>query len=135
MKCVEEHQLEEQYPLEAIRKQVVGLEKAKYEKKQTQATTEVVPPKPQPKRPRANVVANGHPIPTPAPAMSFYPRVNERYPPYIYERPPYVYPAAFENHGPPLVGTAPYNHLPPPPPPGHGNYFGNVYHYQGQYLH
>lgn len=140
IKCVEEHRLEKQYPLDAIRKDVLALEKAKSEKKQQQqqqATTEV--PKPQPKRPRANVIGNGHPIPTAAaPMKTFYPMVNERYPPYIYERPPYMYPGAMESHGPPPhVGAAPFN-MPMLPPSGHGNFFGNVYHYQAaphQYLH
>lgn len=124
LKCIEEHKLAEQYPVDPIRKQILELEKAKAEKKKVNEAT-----KPQIKRPCPNTAASGHPTPCSALERPFYPRVNERYPPYIYER-PYMYP---ESHGPPLVGNppAPYNL-----PPGHGNFFGNVYHYQTPpYLH
>lgn len=123
LKCIEEHKLEGLFPADLIRKQILELEKAKAEKKKVNEVT-----KPQPRRPHANTASNGHPMPCSAPEKTFYPRVNERYPPYVYKR-PYIYP---ESHGPPLVGPpAPYSL-----PPGHGSFFGNVYHYQTpSYLH
>ncbi|EFH40152.1 hypothetical protein ARALYDRAFT_331248 [Arabidopsis lyrata subsp. lyrata] len=47
IKCIEEHNLEEQYPAEPLHKRILQLEKAKADKKRA---TE--PTKPQPKRPR-----------------------------------------------------------------------------------
>lgn len=124
LKCIEEHKLEDQYPAGLIRKQVLELEKAKAEKKKVNEVT-----KPQPKRPCANTAANGHPAWSSASEKPFYPRVNERYPPHVYER-PYVYHP--ENHGPLLVGP-PATHN---PPPGHCKAFGNIFHYQAPpYLH
>ncbi|KAJ0956845.1 hypothetical protein HanPSC8_Chr01g0020271 [Helianthus annuus] len=54
-KCIEEHKLENEYPLDPLQKRILQLEKAKAEKKQA---TEVV--KPQSKRPRANGVVAGY---------------------------------------------------------------------------
>ncbi|KAK4749056.1 hypothetical protein SAY87_026505 [Trapa incisa] len=116
LKCIEEHKLEVLYPVDPIRKHILELEKIKAEKKKLSETT-----KPQPKR-LLNTAATGYPMPSSASEKQFYPRVNERLPSYMYDR-PYIY---HESHGPPLVG-------PPVPyslPPGHGNFFGNVYHYQ-----
>ncbi|CAN4113760.1 unnamed protein product [Withania somnifera] len=114
IKFIEDHKLEEQYPLE----------KEKADKKRA---TEVA--KPQPKRPRANCAANGARVTHIASDKNFYPsRMTDRYPQYIYDR-PYAYPGPTETHIPSFVGT-PYNL-----PPGHGNFFGNGYHYQATYLH
>ncbi|KAK3011530.1 hypothetical protein RJ639_011570 [Escallonia herrerae] len=120
MKCVEDHKLEEQYPLDPLQKRVLQLEKAKADKKRA---TEVA--KPQPKRPRAN-------------GVGFVPRVTSvaadknlyaRYPPYMYDR-QYAYAGPTDNHMPSLLGAATYNLA-----PAHGNYFGNGYQYQAPYLH
>ncbi|XP_038703958.1 FRIGIDA-like protein 3 [Tripterygium wilfordii] len=122
MKCIEEHKLEGQYPVDPLQKRVVQLEKAKADKKRV---TEAV--KPQPKRPRANGVGCG-PRVTNVPAdMTFYPRVADRYPQYVYDR-PYMYTATADNHIPSLMGSATYGFS-----PNHGNYFGNGYQYQAPY--
>ncbi|KAK4776919.1 hypothetical protein SAY86_005607 [Trapa natans] len=123
LKCIEEHKLEGMYPVDPIRKQIIELERVKAEKKKVSEVT-----KPQPKRPSANTAATGYLMPCTAPEKHFYPRVVEKCPPYIYER-PYIY---HESHGPPHVGPpAPYSL-----PPGRRNFFGNVYHYQtSTYLH
>ncbi|CAL1393074.1 unnamed protein product [Linum trigynum] len=128
IKCIEEHKLKEQYPLEPLQKRLLQLEKAKAEKKRG---TEV--PKPQSKRPRANGVGcGGAPHVTTAsnvvPDRQFYPpRVPDRYPQYTY-----VYQAPADNHpmAPQLIPSAPYSFS-----PSHGNYFGNGYQYQTTYLH
>ncbi|MED6176185.1 hypothetical protein PIB30_085679 [Stylosanthes scabra] len=124
IKCIEEHKLEEQYPLDPLMKRVVQLEKAKADKKrETEAT------KPQPKRPRANGVGYGPRVSNFPSDKASYPRAVDRYPQYVFDR-PYVYPVPTDNHCPPLVGSATYNFT-----PSHGNYFGNGYHYQPTYLH
>lgn len=138
IKCIEEHKLEEEYPVEPLQKRVVLLEKVKADKKRA---TEAA--KPQPKRPRANGVGYGPPPPLPLPLRgatnvaadkTFYARVTDRYPQYIYDRAPtaYVYPGPTDNHGPSLLGSATYSLS-----PSHGNYFGNGYQYQAPapYLH
>ncbi|CAH8363079.1 unnamed protein product [Eruca vesicaria subsp. sativa] len=122
IKCIEEHNLEEQYPIEPLQKRILHLEKAKAEKKRA---TE--PTKPQTKRPRAaqprvpdnnnnnnnNKTGYGRVIP-------------ERYPQYVYDNRPFL-------TGPIMAAQA------PPPPPqtytfspaaGHGNFYGNCYQYQ-----
>ncbi|XP_038713308.1 FRIGIDA-like protein 3 isoform X2 [Tripterygium wilfordii] len=124
MKCIEEHKLEEQYPVDPLQKRVVQLEKAKADNKRV---TEVV--KPQPKRPRANGVGCGPRVTNVAAEMTFYPRVADRYPQYVYDR-PYMYTAPADNHVPSLMGSATYGFS-----PNHGNYFGNGYQYQAPYLH
>ncbi|CAN1345254.1 FRIGIDA-like protein 3 [Linum perenne] len=130
IKCIEEHKIEGQYPVEPLHKQLLQLEKAKAEKKRA---TEVA--KPQSKRPRANGVGYGPRITTnnsvpAAEKTAFYPRVAERYPQYVYER-PYVYQSPTDNHvAPQLIPAATYNFA-----PNHGNYFGNGYQYPTQYLH
>ncbi|XP_061359198.1 FRIGIDA-like protein 3 isoform X2 [Gastrolobium bilobum] len=125
IKCIEEHKLDLQYPLDPLQKRVVQLEKAKADKKrETEAT------KPQPKRPRANGVGYGPRVTNiPSDKTSSYARVADRYPQYVYDR-PYMYPGPTENHCPPLLSTATYNFS-----PSHGNYFGNGYQYQATYLH
>lgn len=124
IKCIEDHKLEEEYPLDPLQKRVVQLEKAKADKKRA---TEAA--KPQPKRPRANGVGYGPRATNVAADKTFYARVTDRYPQYIYDR-PYVYPVSTDNHGPSLLGSATYNLS-----PSHGNYFGNGYQYQAPYLH
>ncbi|XP_024975658.1 FRIGIDA-like protein 3 [Cynara cardunculus var. scolymus] len=128
-KCIEEHKLEDRYPLDPLQKRILHLEKSKADKKRA---TEVV--KPQSKRPRANGIAGYGPprnTTTVAADKSFY---AARYPPptqYMYEnRPPYAYPPPPENHVHSFIGTATYNIV-----PNHGNYFGNGYQYQAPYLH
>jgi hypothetical protein len=126
IKCIEEHNLEHQYPVDSLQKRVIVLEKAKADKKRG---TEVI--KPQPKRPRAS-----NP-PTHGPRVAanfvtektFYPRVaDNRYPQqYVYDNRPYVYTGPADNH---VMGSPAYNFS-----PSHGNYFGNGYQYQASYLH
>ncbi|KAI9178397.1 hypothetical protein LWI28_025965 [Acer negundo] len=132
IKCIEEHSLEEQYPVDSLQKRVLQLEKAKADKKRA---TEAA--KPQPKRPRANGVGYMPRVTNVAAAAAdktFYPtRVTDRYPQYVYDNRPYVYTTGpADNHGPPsLLGAATYSFA----PPSHGNYFGNGYQYQAPYLH
>ncbi|KAK7350544.1 hypothetical protein VNO77_09280 [Canavalia gladiata] len=122
-KCIEEHKLDEQYPLDPLQKRVIQLEKAKADKKRVTEAT-----KPQPKRPRANGVGYG-PRVTNFPSDKTYARVADRYPQFVYDR-TYMYAAPTDNHCPPLLGSATYNIS-----PNAGNYFGNGYQYQAAYLH
>ncbi|XP_004510190.1 FRIGIDA-like protein 3 [Cicer arietinum] len=124
-KCIEEHKLDEQYPMDPLQKRVIQLEKAKADKKrETEAT------KPQPKRPRANGVGYGPRVTNIPSDKTSYARVADRYlPQYVYDR-PYLYPGPTENHCAPFLGSATYNVSPNP-----GNYFGNGYQYQATYLH
>nr|XP_016457743.1 PREDICTED: FRIGIDA-like protein 3 [Nicotiana tabacum] len=124
IKCIEDHKLQEQYPVDPLQKRILQLEKAKADKKRA---TEVV--KPQTKRPRANGVGNGSRVTNVATDKNFYARTTDRYPQYVYDR-PYAYPVATDTHVPSFLGTTAYNvsH-------GHGNFFGNGYHYQAAYLH
>ena len=124
VRCIEEHKLEEQYPVDPLQKRVLQLEKAKADKKRA---TEAA--KPQPKRPRANSVGYGPRVTNVATDKTFYPRVADRYPQYVYDR-PYVYSGPADNHCPPIMGSATYTLS-----PSHGNYFGNGYQYQAPYLH
>ncbi|CAN6459958.1 unnamed protein product [Victoria cruziana] len=55
MKCVEEHKLEAEYPLDPLQKRVAQLDKAKADKKRMGEAA-----KPQPKRSRANTGGHGH---------------------------------------------------------------------------
>ncbi|XP_018483439.1 FRIGIDA-like protein 3 isoform X2 [Raphanus sativus] len=121
-KCVEEHNLEEQYPVEPLQKRILQLEKAKAEKKRA---TE--PTKPQTKRPRGaqpRVTDNNNNNNN----KTGYGRViPERYPQYVYDNRPFL-------NGPIIAAQ------PPPPPPqtytfspaaaAHGNFYGNCYQYQ-----
>ncbi|XP_075649820.1 FRIGIDA-like protein 3 [Castanea sativa] len=124
LRCIEEHKLEEQYSVDPLQKRVLQLEKAKADKKRA---TEAA--KPQPKRPCANSVGYGPRVTNVATDKTFYPRVADRYPQYVYDR-PYVYPGPADNHCPPLMGSATYTLS-----PSHGNYFGKGYQYQAPYLH
>ncbi|XP_043696594.1 FRIGIDA-like protein 3 [Telopea speciosissima] len=123
LKCIEEHKLEEQYPVDPLQKRVIQLEKAKADKKRVAEAA-----KPQSKRPRANGGGYGPRI-TNVPDKSLYTRAPDRFPLYMYDR-PYIYPGPTDNHGTSLLGSAAYNLS-----PGHGNYFGNGYQYQAPYLH
>ncbi|XP_077226974.1 FRIGIDA-like protein 3 [Tasmannia lanceolata] len=117
IKCIEEHKLEEQYPIDPLQKRILQLEEAKADKKRAAEAA-----KPQSKRPRANGGSYAPRVTNNIPEKSFY-RGPERYP-YVYER-PYVY--ATDNHGSSLLGT--YNIS-----PGHGSYYGNGYQYPTPYL-
>ncbi|KAF8107274.1 hypothetical protein N665_0124s0067 [Sinapis alba] len=121
IKCIEEHNLEEQYPVEPLHKRILELEKVKAEKKKA---TE--PTKPQTKRPRGaqpRVTDNNNNN-----NKTGYGRViPERYPQYVYDNRPFL-------TGPIMAAQA------PPPPPqtytfspaaaAHGNFYGNCYQYQ-----
>ncbi|MCL7040716.1 hypothetical protein MKW94_013156 [Papaver nudicaule] len=125
VKCIEEHKLEGQYPVDPLQKRILQLEKEKADKKRVAEAA-----KPQPKRPRAN---GGGFVPRNSNIndKSFYATVPDRYPAYNYESMHYVYPAHTNSHPPsPLMGAAAYNI-----PPNHGSYFGNGYAYQAPYLH
>uniref|UniRef100_A0A7C8ZNU9 FRIGIDA-like protein n=1 Tax=Opuntia streptacantha TaxID=393608 RepID=A0A7C8ZNU9_OPUST len=132
IKCVEEHKLEEQFPLDPLVKRVLQLEKAKADKKRA---TEVT--KPQSKRPRATNTGYGPRITNIAPNSTLSPhaaRPAERYPPpqYVFDNRTYIYPTGpADNHCPPVLHAPAYGF--PPPPPAHGNFYANGYQYQ--YLH
>ncbi|KAI3880949.1 hypothetical protein MKW92_017458 [Papaver armeniacum] len=111
VKCIEEHKLEGQYPVDPLQKRIAQLEKAKADKKRVAEAA-----KPQPKRPRAN--GGGFaPRVSNINEKSFYATVPDRYPPYNYENMHYVYPGHTNNHPALLMGTAAYNI-----PPNHGSY-------------
>ncbi|KAK4768189.1 hypothetical protein SAY87_003330 [Trapa incisa] len=136
IKCVEEHKLEDQYPIDPLQKRVVQLEKAKADKK---VVTEVS--KPQSKRPRANVLNAGHAprvIPNIIADTKTFQFHHNRYPQYTYDR-PYFYPGPADNHCPSILGPASaYNmthaHMTAARPHSHMNFFGNSYPYQTAYL-
>ncbi|KAG0499824.1 hypothetical protein HPP92_004515 [Vanilla planifolia] len=71
IKCIEEHKLEEHYPVETLQKRVVQLEKVKADKRRAADAA-----KPQSKRPRANGNTYVRPIQS-FPEKSFY-RTPER---------------------------------------------------------
>ncbi|RWW68057.1 hypothetical protein BHE74_00024437 [Ensete ventricosum] len=124
IKCIEEHKLEEQYPVDPLQKRILQLEKAKADKRRAAEAA-----KPQSKRPRATGGAYTPRI-TSMPDKSFYRAPPERFV-YPYDR-QYVY--AAEAHHPTLMGPAPYTISPP-----HTAYYGNGYQVQYQtaaaYLH
>ncbi|KAI4374432.1 hypothetical protein MLD38_012427 [Melastoma candidum] len=127
IKCIEEHKLEEQFPLDPLHKQLLHLEKAKADKK-----VPVEVPKPQPKRCRAisgvTAAAKPHHLVNVANNRAIYATAPEGYTPYIYER-HYMYPGPIDNRGP-----ATYN-LPPPQHPPQSNFLGSAYHYPATYFH
>lgn len=140
IKCVEEHKLEEQFPLDSLLRRVPQLEKTKADKKQA---SEV--PKPQSKRARATNTAYGPRMPNMGPTNSSpyaaVPRPSDRYPPpqYVFDNRSYGYPTGHTDNNhcappPPVLGAPAYGFLSPPPPPhphpGHGNYYTNAYQYQ-----
>ncbi|URE33605.1 Frigida-like protein [Musa troglodytarum] len=123
IKCIEEHKLEDQYPVDPLQNRILQLEKAKADKRRAAEAA-----KPQSKRPRASGSLYA-PRVTSMPDKSFYHAPPERYL-YPYDR-QYVY--AAEAHHPPLVNSAPY----PAISPTHASYYGNGYQvqYQTAYLH
>jgi hypothetical protein len=123
IKCIEEHKLEQQYPVDPLQKRVLQLEKAKADKRMA-----VEAAKPQSKRPRAN----GSAFATRATGFadkSFYSATPERHPFNPCER-QFVYGA--EVHLPPMMTSASYTMQ-----PAHGPYYGNGYpvQYQVSYIH
>ncbi|PIN17479.1 hypothetical protein CDL12_09857 [Handroanthus impetiginosus] len=124
IKCIEDHKLEEQFPVNELQKQVLEIEKAKADKKRA---TEVA--KPQCKRPRANGLGHAPRIGNAAIDKNVHGRMPDRYPHYIYER-PYAYPGPTDHHVPSFMGAPTYTFS-----PSHGNFFGNAYQYQAAYLH
>ncbi|XP_049343021.1 FRIGIDA-like protein 3 [Solanum verrucosum] len=123
LKCIEDHKLEEQYLVDPLQKRVHQLEKVKADKKKA---TEVA--KPQSKRPRPNGVGNGPRVNNVVTEKNFYPRMTDRYPQPVYDR-PYAYPGPTSTHVPSFMGAPAYNFS-----PGH-DFFGNGYHYKAPYLH
>ncbi|KAG6488949.1 FRIGIDA-like protein 3 [Zingiber officinale] len=132
IKCIEEHKLEEQYPIDALQKLIIQLEKAKADKRRAAEAA-----KPQSKRPRAGGSIY-NPRVTSMPNKSFYRAPSDRFVqpydsperfPYPYDR-QYIY--ATENHYPTVLGSAPYTIS-----PTHTPYYGNAYQvqYQTAYLH
>lgn len=119
IKCIEEHKLEEQYPVDPLQKRVLQLEKAKADKRRAAEAA-----KPQSKRPRANGSAFA-----PRADNLFYPATPERHLSYPYER-QLVYGA--EAHHPPLMSSAPFMIQ-----PAHTPHYGNGYpvQYQVPYIH
>ncbi|KAI4365774.1 hypothetical protein MLD38_021732 [Melastoma candidum] len=127
IKCIEEHKLEEQFPLDPLHKQLLHLEKAKADKK-----VPVEVPKPQPKRYRAissAAATNPHHLVNVNNNRAFYATVPEGYTPYVYER-HYIYHGPIDNRGP-----ATYNLPHPPQHPPQSNFFGSAYHYPASYFH
>ncbi|XP_006660447.1 FRIGIDA-like protein 3 [Oryza brachyantha] len=125
IKCIEEHKLEEQFPIDPLQKRVIQLEKAKADKRRA-----VEAAKPQSKRPRANgSVYAPAPHITSFPDKSFYQAAPQRHS-YPYER-QYVY-GAEAHHHPTMISSAPYGIS-----AGHATYYGNGYQvqYQVPYIH
>ncbi|KAJ0245482.1 FRIGIDA-like protein 3 [Hirschfeldia incana] len=123
IKCVEEHNLEEQYPVEPLHKRILQLEKAKAEKKRATEPTKPQPKRPRGPQPRATDNNNNNN----SNSKTGYGRViPERYPQYVYDNRPFL-------SGPIMAAQ-------PPPPPqtysfspaaaAHGNFYGNCYQYQ-----
>ncbi|KAK6141791.1 hypothetical protein DH2020_024466 [Rehmannia glutinosa] len=123
IKCIEDHKLEDRFPVDPLQKQVLEIEKAKTDKKRA---TEVA--KPQSKRPRANGIGHAPRVANVTTDKNFHGRMTDRYPQYIYER-PYAYPGPTDHHVPSFMSAPTYNFS-----PSHGNFFGNAYQYQTAYL-
>lgn len=121
IKCIEDHKLEEHFPVGPLQNQVLDIEKTKADKKRA---TEVA--KPQSKRPRAGHAPR---VANVAIDKNFHGRMSDRYPQYVYER-PYAYTGPTDHHVPSFTGAASYNLS-----PNQGNFFVNAYHYQTAYLH
>ncbi|KAJ6817783.1 FRIGIDA-like protein 3 [Iris pallida] len=120
IKCIEDHKLEEQYPVDPLQKRILQLEKAKADKRRAAEAA-----KPQSKRPRANGSTYNARVTSFPPDKSFY-RAPERYA-FPYDR-QYIYPA--ESHPPPMMATSTY--ISPP----HATYYSNGYQvqYQAPYI-
>ncbi|CAN4098625.1 unnamed protein product [Withania somnifera] len=123
LKCIEDHKLEEQYPVDPLQKKVLQLEKAKADKKKA---TEIA--KPQSKRPRPNGVGSSPRLNNIVTDKNFYPRMTDRYLQPMYDG-PYAYPVPTSTRIPSFMGAPAYNFSPGP------DFFGNGYHYQAPYLH
>ncbi|KAJ1288310.1 hypothetical protein BS78_02G079400 [Paspalum vaginatum] len=123
IKCIEEHKLEEQYPVDPLQKRVLQLEKAKADKRRA-----VEAAKPQSKRPRANG-STFAPRAIGSADKSFYPATPERHPSGPYER-QFMYSA--EAHLPPMMSSPSYTIQ-----PAHASYYGSGYpvQYQVPYIH
>lgn len=128
IKCVEDHKLEEQYPVDPLQKRILQLEKAKADKRRAAEAA-----KPLSKRPRANGSTYNSRVTSFPPPTNFSPEKSfyctpERYP-YPYDR-QYMYPV--ETHPPPMMAPATYTISPP-----HTTYYGNGYQvqYQSPYMH
>ncbi|XP_076926067.1 FRIGIDA-like protein 3 [Bidens hawaiensis] len=130
IKSIEDHKLEDAYPLGPLQKRILQLEKAKADEKRA---TEVA--KPQPKRPRANGIITPRNNSNFAADKNFYGTrmTDNRYGPptqYVYDNRTYGYPAPVETHIPQYMGAPAYNMA-----PNHGHYFATGYQYQAPYLH
>lgn len=125
IKSIEEHKLEDQYPVGPLQKRILQLEKAKADKKRA---TEVA--KPQPKRPRANAAIIAPPRNTTD--KTFY---ATRYAPpqaqYVYDNRPYGYPVQPDSHMGAYMGSTAYTMA----PTHGGQYFVTGYQYQAAYMH
>ncbi|KAF0915270.1 hypothetical protein E2562_035217 [Oryza meyeriana var. granulata] len=124
IKCIEEHKLDEQYPIDPLQKRVIQLEKAKADKRRA-----VEAAKPQSKRPRANGSVYA-PHFTSFSDKSFYQAAAPQRHSYPYER-QYVY-GSEAHHHPTMISSAPYGIS-----PAHTTYYGNGYQvqYQVPYIH
>ncbi|WOL01300.1 FRIGIDA-like protein 3 [Canna indica] len=122
IKCIEEHKLEEQYPVDPLQKRILQLEKAKADKRRAAEAA-----KPQSKRPRAG--GSMYTRVTSMPEKSLYRAAPPERFLYPYDR-QYVYSA--EAHHPALMSSAPYTIS-----PTQSTYYGNGYQvqYQTAYLH
>ena len=73
IKCIEDHKLEAQYPLDPLQKRVLQLEKAKADKKRAPEVA-----KPLPKRPRANGVGHSPLVTNVTADKNIYARTTDR---------------------------------------------------------
>uniref|UniRef100_A0A0E0QNH5 FRIGIDA-like protein n=1 Tax=Oryza rufipogon TaxID=4529 RepID=A0A0E0QNH5_ORYRU len=120
IKCIEEHKLDEKYPIDPLQRRVIQLEKAKADKRRA-----VEAGKPQSKRPRANGSVYAPHI-TSFSDKSFYQAAAPQRHSYPYER-QYVY-GAEAHHHPTMISSAPYGMS-----PAHTTYYGNGYQVQYQF--
>ncbi|CAA6667757.1 unnamed protein product [Spirodela intermedia] len=125
IKCIEEHKLQGQLPVDPLQRRLLQFGKDKADVKRAAEAA-----RPLPKRPRAN--ATHHP-PHAVNALekSFFYRGAERYP-YAHERQHFQ---LQEAHGSPLLGAAAYG-LSPSRSSYHSGYYGNGCHpFNAQYIH
>ncbi|XP_056855358.1 FRIGIDA-like protein 3 isoform X1 [Raphanus sativus] len=124
IKCVEEHDLEEQYPVEPLHKRILQLEKAKAEKKRATEPTKPQTKRPRGPQPRATENNNNNNNNS----KTGYGRViPERYPQYVYDNRPFLRGPimAAQAHPPPQAYS-----FSPAAAAAHGNFYGNCYQYQ-----
>lgn len=119
IKCIEEHKLEDQYPIDSLQKRIVQLEKAKADKRRAADAA-----KPQSKRPRASGISHAPRTVQSFPEKSFY-RTPEIYQ-YTYDR-HYIHPHETHPMPPALLGSATYTLS-----PTQTALYGNGYHFQYQ---